>query len=54
MFFATKPHVLWFCPVADALKYDAGISMLFGLYIVPVVPSQNDMLVMLVSSLVSE
>lgn len=60
MLFATKPHVLWLCSVADALKYDAGISMLFRLYIVPVVPSQNDQMICrscwlhLVSSLVSE
>lgn len=39
MLFATKPHVLWLCSVADALKYDAGMSMCFGLYIFPVVPS---------------
>lgn len=45
MLFATKPHVLWLCYVADALKYDAGISMLFRLYIVPVVPSQNDQMI---------
>lgn len=25
MLFATKPHVLWLCSVADALKYDAGV-----------------------------